>query len=221
MPIQNIETKEYECGHCGYRWINRINGKDGQVPNCCAKCKRTNWNDPTERITPYEVGLRRRIKEFNNLYDFEYHYADKRSCLICWPIDLSQKFLEIRPRPTIKELKKVLYPFGYDIRISWSRYKVPDPDRPGFLKPVQTYILDPDRPGERIFNKNNEYAKLKLKEMELRQQYMIEIMESRGVDYDPELRLKIQREKRIQKHNEFYKSIRNEPLPNFVGTRST
>lgn len=57
-------------------------------------------------------------------------------------------------------------------------------------------------------NDENEYAKLKLREMELRQQHMIEIMKSRGVDYDLELRLKIQREKRTEKYTEFRDSAK-------------
>jgi hypothetical protein len=27
MPIHTIKVTEYECGHCGWKWINRINGK--------------------------------------------------------------------------------------------------------------------------------------------------------------------------------------------------
>ena len=29
MPIHSIQVSEYECVHCGYRWINRVNGKEG------------------------------------------------------------------------------------------------------------------------------------------------------------------------------------------------
>ena len=27
-----------------YKWINRVNGKDGPVPKRCAKYKRLNWD---------------------------------------------------------------------------------------------------------------------------------------------------------------------------------
>ncbi|MGC1133649.1 MAG: hypothetical protein WA941_12565 [Nitrososphaeraceae archaeon] len=218
MPIHNININEYKCGHCGYRWINRINAKDGPVPKCCAKCKRTNWNDPTERISPYEIGLRRKIREFFKLYDLEYDYFNKDRVMITWPIDLSAKFLEIKPRPTIKELKKVIYPFGYDLRKRRFRDMTPDPDRPGdflgipHLKYSSSYMQDPQRPDTLIWNKDNEFDKLKLKEMERRQELMIQIMKSRDVDYDPEIRLKIQREKRLEKYNEFRKKVDNEPL---------
>jgi phage FluMu protein Com len=43
MPIHEIQVKEYECAWCGYKWINRANGKDGDIPNKCAKCKRSAW----------------------------------------------------------------------------------------------------------------------------------------------------------------------------------
>jgi hypothetical protein len=46
MPIHTVQVTEYECGHCGWKWINRINGKDRPIPLKCAKCKRLNWNDP-------------------------------------------------------------------------------------------------------------------------------------------------------------------------------
>jgi hypothetical protein len=47
MPIHTIQVTEYECGHCGWKWINRINGNDDRpIPLKCPKCKRLNWNDP-------------------------------------------------------------------------------------------------------------------------------------------------------------------------------
>jgi predicted Zn-ribbon and HTH transcriptional regulator len=57
MTIYVIRFKEYECDKCGYRWINRINGKDGPIPERCVKCKRSNWNGELEietEITPEE-----------------------------------------------------------------------------------------------------------------------------------------------------------------------
>jgi hypothetical protein len=69
MPIHEIQIKEYECAKCGYKWVNRINGKDGPIPDMCAKCKRVNWNNLSEDITPKENGLRRRINGFRELYE--------------------------------------------------------------------------------------------------------------------------------------------------------
>jgi hypothetical protein len=55
MTIYVIRIKEYGCDKCGYKWINRINGKDGPIPERCAKCKRVNWNGGSEiEITPEE-----------------------------------------------------------------------------------------------------------------------------------------------------------------------
>ena len=70
MPIHKIETQEYECVLCGYKWVNRVNGKDGSIPQRCAKCKRYYWNDGQHEhagrnpnpITPKEKrGLRVRL----------------------------------------------------------------------------------------------------------------------------------------------------------------
>lgn len=113
MPIHEIQVKEYECAWCGYKRINRVNGKDGNVPEKCAKCKRANWFDG-DVMTPEEVGLRRRIEGFKELYcqDYDkyhgYHYIK-----VDWPADLCEKFLSIdNPRPTIRQLKQVMYPLG-------------------------------------------------------------------------------------------------------------
>jgi phage FluMu protein Com len=55
MTIYVIRVKEYECAKCGHKWINRINGKDGPIPERCAKCKRVNWNGGLEiGTTPEE-----------------------------------------------------------------------------------------------------------------------------------------------------------------------
>jgi hypothetical protein len=117
VPIHEILTKEYVCGHCHYHWIDRVNGRDGPIPIKCAKCKRANWNNPKQRIRPMEAGLRRRIKGFYNVYKHGVRTGDiNRRYRIYWPADLSQKFLDIKPRPTLKELDQVVYPFGHYMR---------------------------------------------------------------------------------------------------------
>ena len=105
MPIHTIETQEYECVHCGYKWVNRVNGKDGSIPQRCAKCKRYYWNDGQHEqagrnpnpITPKERGLRVRLGG-------------------CEPNELCEKFLSLKPRPTIEKLEYALYPLGYNPR---------------------------------------------------------------------------------------------------------
>lgn len=163
MPIHNIQTNEYECGYCGWRWINRKNGKDGPIPKCCANCKRTNWNDPRERISSYEIGLRRRIKEFNKEYEFGIRIGFTKD-IVFFPMGLSKKFLEITPRPTIKELYKVVYPLGYELN-------------------SKSWVPHPTRPGKSMRNPNMD--NLKIRQLRKRQEYMIEIIKSRGIDYDP------------------------------------
>lgn len=163
MPIHNIETEEYECGHCGHKWINRRNGKNGPIPKKCANCKRSNWNDPSQRIGPIEIGLRRKIKEFDKVYRYGISVGVIRNRSF-FPSDLSRKFLEIKPRPTLKELYKVVYPFGYDIEL-------------------KSWVRNPDRPGKLMRNPNME--NLQRQQMEGRQEYMIQIMKSRGLEYDP------------------------------------
>lgn len=155
MPIHNIGTKEYECGHCGWRWMNRRNGRDGPVPKCCANCKRTNWNDPSKAFTPEELGLRRKIKGFRNVYQYQRN--------VDWPYDISDVFLQIQnPRPTYRQLKNIVYPFGDLKRWEW----VPCQDRPGYS------IRNPNM--EEI--KKNEAAE--------RKRLMLEIMKERGIEYD-------------------------------------
>ncbi|MGA9170324.1 MAG: hypothetical protein WBZ20_09285 [Nitrososphaeraceae archaeon] len=44
MPISKIDVNEYGCIKYEYKWINRVNGKDGPVPKRCAKYKRLNWD---------------------------------------------------------------------------------------------------------------------------------------------------------------------------------
>ena len=69
MPILKIQVNEYEYINCGYKWINRVKGKDGPVPKRCSKCKGSNWN--RDEITPTENGLRRRIKGFKNCINMQ------------------------------------------------------------------------------------------------------------------------------------------------------
>lgn len=101
MPIHTVQISEYECGHCGWKWINRTNGKDGQVPLKCAKCKRLNWNDPIkEPIRDIERGLRARLANI----ECDVTMPQYKWTHILRPNDFCRKFLDIKPRPTGKEL---------------------------------------------------------------------------------------------------------------------
>jgi hypothetical protein len=142
MPTSKIEVTEFECAHCGYKWINRVNGKDGPLPERCAKCKRWNWNGGVqEAITDRERGLRVRIKHFPRLYEADtWHWRwPGEDWSIDWPAGLCEEFLNLEPRPTIEELKQVVYssPLGRHNNCSdffKRRGYIPDPDKPGYLK---------------------------------------------------------------------------------------
>jgi hypothetical protein len=176
MPIQEIVVSEYQCSYCGYKWINRANGKDGPTPKKCARCKRPNWNTGT-RISPKEVGLRRRVQNLYKVY-----------CLSVWRLTsplpdessfsvddyLNRKvvteFLNLEPRPTIQELRQVLLSRELKLKLN-SRNQlrkealIPDPDRPGWLKH--------DRPPY------HEYLKLVKADAQKQQGIMQQIIQSR------------------------------------------
>jgi hypothetical protein len=91
-----------------------VNGKDGFIPKCCAKCKRVNWFD-AKMMTYKEVGLRRRIEGFKKLYADYNKYHGYEYIQVNWPAGLSEKFLSIdNPRHTIAELIQVMYPLGWN-----------------------------------------------------------------------------------------------------------
>lgn len=139
MTISRVEVNEYRCIRCGYKWINRINGGDGPIPKRCAKCKKRNWNDKNEAITPEENGLRRRIKGMKKLYEYSSSYWDMPSVADYWNSGLADKFLNLNPRPSVTELRQVVYPPGLVIGLTsqnqttWRGY-VPDPQKPGWMK---------------------------------------------------------------------------------------
>lgn len=193
MPIHQIQVNEYECAWCGYKWINRVNGKDGDTPSKCAKCKRSAWiNGKSDIMTSEEKGLRQRIKHFAGLYSndtWHWKWPDE-DWYIDWPADLSDKFLNIEPRPTIQELKRVIYDtsplerFNNGSDVLKHRGYIPNPDKPGWLKYDRS-------------KRHQEYKKLLKQEAQDRMQLMIDIMKSRNVDYDPRPMIKQQRKARL------------------------
>jgi hypothetical protein len=107
VPICKVEVRGYECFQCGYKWTNWVNGVDGPIPTRCSKCKKFNWN--RRGTTPKEIGLRRRISYLETLYRNQSSYWGlKDNNTINWPIGLSDKFLNLDPRPTVEELHRVL-----------------------------------------------------------------------------------------------------------------
>lgn len=161
MTITKVTVSEYECVLCGHKWINRVNGIDGPIPRKCAKCKRSHWDKGEETImTPEEVGLRRRIKGLPALYYYTYRFYFKfgenpdPEMKDLWDVPLTAMFLTLdNPRPTIEELRRVLYPSGSKIGLdSQNRRRkrgwIPDPDKPGRMKydpMIFTKVLDSDK----------------------------------------------------------------------------
>ena len=158
MPVHKIEVSEYECAYCGYKWINRVNGKDGPMPQRCAKCKRPNWNTGYNEspMTPQESGLRRRVQNLYRIYRLSvWRLTSTLPDLETFSVDdylkpeVVAKFLSLNPRPTIQELMGVLYPPGLQLGLdsqnlirkeAW----FPDPEKPGWLKhdkpPYKNYL---------------------------------------------------------------------------------
>jgi hypothetical protein len=140
MPINKIQVSEYECIHCHYKWINRVNGKDGPIPKKCAKCKRMNWNGIGEGsgydpITPEERSLRVQLAKYEGQ-----HYLFKGIPGTQYgPNELCKAFLNLNPRPNVVELFTALHPIGtygnyYDsYKHRYNHYiPDPDPDRPHY-----------------------------------------------------------------------------------------
>jgi hypothetical protein len=138
ITIIKVEVNEYQCAKCGYKWINRVNDKDGPIPKRCAKCKMYNWNRPGRIITPQENGLRRRKRGMKKLYIFAGNYWNNPSLKDCWNTNLVEKFLNLYPPPTIPELLRVANPSGLTIHLTsqnqyTSRGYFPDLQKPGWL----------------------------------------------------------------------------------------
>lgn len=100
MPIHRIQTSEYECRRCGYKWINRTNGIDGPIPRKCAKCKRIGWN--RKPMSGLMIGIRQRIKNLGTLYEGAIKGYK-------WPHELTQQLLALKPSPPLADLQQVLW----------------------------------------------------------------------------------------------------------------
>ena len=123
MPIHKVLVNEYECLRCGYKWINRVNGKEGQKPRRCGKCKRWDWDegpisDEEKRLRRKLMGLESTKVKANNMtkrqeLDWEYLLSNsereevvppgRKQNKLCWFF-----LYRIKPRPSVKELEVVL-----------------------------------------------------------------------------------------------------------------
>jgi hypothetical protein len=226
LPIHNTQVQEYECCWCRYKWINRFDGKDGPIPNRCARCKKSNWDHPNERITPYLRKLRNKIRRFNELYRKDYRQGhSKPDDVILFPADLSEKFLNItNPKPTKNELESVIKPLNWDVHSNLhrtTRFKgeicfIPSEYAEtisDFIKLDSCWIPIPNKPGYVTLNYYNqccEWSKMLKYEAEARIQKILEIMKSRGVDYDPAPAIQKRKEEyllEIQKRKEMVRTI--------------
>jgi len=169
MAIQEIRVAEYTCEKCGWKWISRINGKDGTVPQRCARCKSRNWN--RKGITPEEKGLRKRIHGFKGLYDYAGILLESRlgyDAKISWQNGLIEQFLNLSPQPTVSELRQVVYPEGLMLRPLNSQNQY---DRIG-------YVPDPEEPELHTYNLQK-FIELRRYEAQRRQEIMLQIINSR------------------------------------------
>jgi hypothetical protein len=166
--ISQVEVNEYQCILCKYKWINRVNGKDGQIPSRCAKCKARRWNEG--KMTAEENGLRRRLRGMKKLYEhvaIDFIISDP-SISECWDTELTERFLSLYPRPTVNELKQVVYlprlviGLTSENRYSWKGF-VPSLENPGGWK----------------YDKK-EYLRILRSEAQKRQDVMRQIIERRG-----------------------------------------
>ena len=176
MPIQRIEVSEYQCIYCSYKWINRTNGKDGPIPKKCARCKRPNWNTG-DYMSSKEVGLRRRVQNLYRIYHVSVgRLTDPLPNLNTFSVDdylnrkVVTKFLNLDPRPTIEELRQVL--FSPELKLGLNSQNqlrkeawIPNPEKPGWFK------LD-RRP-------YHEYLKLVKADAQKQQQIMQQVIQSR------------------------------------------
>ena len=107
---------------------------------------------------------------------------------------LCEKFLDIKPRPTIEELEQVLYPPGGLWLTSQNQFT-----RRGV-------VPDPDRPGQWKYDRE-EYLKILKQEAQKRIEIMLKIMKSRGFnDYNPAAIISQQNKEREEAKNQTIKS---------------
>jgi hypothetical protein len=178
MPIRKVEVTEYQCAKCSYRWINRINGKEGQKPRRCANCKRSDWEEGY--LSSRQKQLRRDLLKIEkNQVKYPTVFGDTAFFPI--PTDICAAFLGIWPRPTEHELRVVLNPICYlgPYDHSW---------RPNYshrgtcsdqIRCCPGWIPIPNEPGRYAYDEKINENMIK-KEKEVRHQLMQHIIDSRN-----------------------------------------
>ena len=104
MPESLVQVKEYECMKCGYKWINRKNGKEEPRPLRCAKCKSAYWDKDwiSKKESRYRYKLRFTVGEYKS-HPLRPHY---------WKTDAKVDEL-LKYRPSIKDMRVILQPMCY------------------------------------------------------------------------------------------------------------
>jgi hypothetical protein len=159
LPISRIEVNEYQCALCGYKWINRVNGKDGPIPKRCAKCKDQRWEKG--KINSRETVYRDRIKKRFRWYQY-------LGFLNGWHTE-GNAMRYLASRPSIKEMKVLLNPMCY--LFTW-RNRNSRKSEGCVLKHDSEYI------DEEATKKAHEYEK------QLSRQLLKELMTQRRIPYD-------------------------------------
>jgi hypothetical protein len=173
VPYHKIEVIEYECAKCDYKWINRINGKDGPKPIRCAKCKRWDWEEGY--LSNIEKRLRRDLLRIESVETVHLTmFGETRVNLA--PTDLCATFLSIYPRPTVQELEAVLNPVSYFGPYKHHGFPNHGGDctekldcGPGWIPITGGYRYDKEKANE-----------MERKEEEIRHELMQHVIDSRG-----------------------------------------
>jgi hypothetical protein len=111
----------------------------GMTCTACGIIVKENYepNLTPERMSRKEAGLRTRIGLLKQFYELmALHWGDLN---IAWDDELVEQFLDVVPRPTIKELAEVFQPSWSNVNVDsqkWRRYRrfIDDPDKQGWLK---------------------------------------------------------------------------------------
>ena len=151
---------------------------DGPVPERCAKCKRTNWDEGS--VSPQEVGLHRRIRNVGKFYQVASLQwpDDSRPIGTVWDKKLVEQFLNLYPRPTRKELEDV---FSSRQDSYSSEFKLSITGSYGGSHTRWGWVEDPDRLGYAKRDRQA-YIDLLVSEAEKRKELMRQAIRARGLE---------------------------------------
>jgi hypothetical protein len=106
--------------------------------------EQSGWNCRGLGLTPKEIGLRTRLHNLKNLYEYESAYWSDKSIAACWSNELTEKFLSLQP--TTSEVKHVLIGSELILKLNCQNHRtgrgwVDNPDKPGWMKrDMEEYI---------------------------------------------------------------------------------